>query len=149
MVRCRWKFGYNWEYCIYNNSDSSSLIGWLINWVIDSWLIDWLTILTNNWLTVCRLLWFFFWNLSFQTCRCVIKISSCWVCAISRYGIAHRSFSFSSIFCLFPMNVAGGHAYRSLGKSLAPGIQWKPWHMVNLSTILLNLPGVRSILFWH
>ena len=65
------------------------------------------------------------------------------------WSIAHLWSSFSSIFCLFPMKVARGHAYGSLGKSLAPGIQWKPWHnfMVSLSTLWLNLPGVQSSLF--
>ena len=49
--------------------------------------------------------------LDIRWCRTVTKISSCWVYAISRRGIAQKGSSFGSVFLLFPMKVAGAPAY--------------------------------------
>ena len=56
----------------------------------------------------------------------VAKISSCWVCAVSKRRIVQLGITFGSIFLLFPMKVAGTHGDSSRGKSSAPGSWWQP-----------------------
>ena len=60
--------------------------------------------------------------------RAVTKISSCWVCAISRQRIEQlqtqgSSFGSVSVVLLFPIKVAKGLAHISGGKSLVCGPQ--------------------------
>ena len=56
--------------------------------------------------------------------RAVAKISSCRVYANSRRGIVQLGSYFASVFLLFPMKVAGGHAHSNQGKSPGPGGSW-------------------------
>ena len=51
----------------------------------------------------------------------VTKISSCLVYVISWQGIWKEQSISGSIFFLFPMKVAGGHAFSNLRKTPTPG----------------------------
>lgn len=65
-----------------------------------------------------------FWHFFLQTwgtTRADTKISSGWVCAVTRWGIEQIRSYFVSIIFLFPMKVAGDHAHKNRGKSVTPG----------------------------
>jgi len=84
--------------------------------------------------------------------RAVAKISSSWVYAFSRRGIAQQGSTFGSIFLLFSMKVARVHAHSSQGKSPTPG----SFVTALMSTVLylklrrsvLRSRGIYSYLNW-
>ena len=63
--------------------------------------------------------------LNFYNNRAVTKISSCLVYAIRQWGIEQLGHSFGSIFFLFPMKVARGHAYSRDLTKLRQRRQWE------------------------